>query len=80
MMRVAICCRRRLGTDVRQVSFPLAAGYGAEPAKAHQLVALALTAASHPVVVDAEGYLHRVPRKRLLSFAVWEITGRNRQA
>lgn len=53
---------------------PIAAGYGATAHAAHQIFTVALTVASHPVVMDANGRIHHVPRKLLRSVATWEST------
>jgi hypothetical protein len=73
MIRAAITYRRRKGTSVRRLVVELSQGYGVDAKTAHELLSLALVAATHPVVLDSSGEIHRIPKKRLVGFLVWEV-------
>jgi hypothetical protein len=73
MIRAAITFRRREGNGVRRLVVELSQGYGVEAQTAHELLSQALTAATHPVVLDSRGSVHRILKKRLVGFLVWEV-------
>jgi hypothetical protein len=70
-MNVAtIGVRSRFCEQVSVRQFELAPGYGQDAATAHNLLTLALTSATHPVLVDVQGRVHRIPRRRLVFVGV----------
>jgi hypothetical protein len=73
MVRAAIGYRHRKGTSIRHLVVDLSEGYGGDAKTAHDLLSVALLAATRPVVIDSTGEIHRIPRKRLVGFLVWEV-------
>jgi hypothetical protein len=73
MVRTAISYRHRKGTSIRHLVVDLYEGYGVDAKTAHDLLSVALIAATHPVVLDSSGEIHRIPKKRLVGFLVWEV-------
>lgn len=71
MIVAAIGIRSRNGDRVLTRVFELGDSYGYTAELAHEVVTIALTAASQPVVFDAAGTIWRVPRRRLAFVAVW---------
>jgi len=49
----------------------LSEGYGMTTGLAHEVLVIALTSTSRPVLVDAAGEIRRIPRRRLALIVVW---------
>jgi hypothetical protein len=75
MIMARIGIRSRSGERVRTRTFELRDGYGYTAELADEVLTIALTAASKPVVVDAAGEIYRIPRRRLAWVAVWDKVG-----
>jgi hypothetical protein len=71
MIMAAISISTRAGDRILTRRHFLATGYGDTPELAHALLVLALTSSTHPVLVDADGVFHRIPRRRLRTILVW---------
>ena len=71
MIMARIGIRSRSGERVLSRTFELSECYGATAELAHEVLAIALTAASKPVLVEAAGTIYRVPRNGLAFVAVW---------
>jgi hypothetical protein len=71
MIKARVSYDARPAGRAKHLCVSLGDQYGLTADVAHDVLLVALTAATKPVVVDREGRMYRVPRTRLRQVVVW---------